>query len=436
MDCLIAAARRAGLCAILMFLFWSQAQALPSFARQTGLACAECHTVFPQLTPLGREFKLRGYLLSEAAQGNVAFPMDQYPPVSVMLQADYTSTSKKQPGTQNGDVEFPDQLSLFYAGRISGKLGAFLQTTYSGPDDEFSMDNADVRFADVAANTDLLYGFTLNNNPTVQDAWSSTPAWGYPFASSNVAPEPIAGTQIDGALGQQVAGLGAYALWNEKLYGELSFYRDAQIGGTQPPDGSRENTVEGNAPYARIALQNRWGSNALEVGALAFCTHIFPTGVTGKTNYFRDIGVDAQYQHLTDNHTLTAHALWIQEKQDRDADFAAGDSARSSLDLSTFKADATYYFHRKYGGSLAYFSTTGDRDRLLYAPEAVTGSRTGKPDTRGWIGELDYVPWPNTKLALQYTAYDRFNGSSSNYDGSGRDASDNDTLFLLGWIAY
>ena len=32
--------------------------AVPSFARQTGMACAACHTVFPELTPFGREFKL------------------------------------------------------------------------------------------------------------------------------------------------------------------------------------------------------------------------------------------------------------------------------------------------------------------------------------------------------------------------------------------
>ena len=37
--------------------------AVPSFARQTGLACEACHTVFPQLTPFGRVFKASGYTL-------------------------------------------------------------------------------------------------------------------------------------------------------------------------------------------------------------------------------------------------------------------------------------------------------------------------------------------------------------------------------------
>ena len=39
----------------------SPAQALPSFARQTGQPCGTCHTDFPALTPFGRRFKLLGY---------------------------------------------------------------------------------------------------------------------------------------------------------------------------------------------------------------------------------------------------------------------------------------------------------------------------------------------------------------------------------------
>ena len=39
------------------------AQALPLFARQTGMACLACHTVYPELTHFGRMFKLNGYQL-------------------------------------------------------------------------------------------------------------------------------------------------------------------------------------------------------------------------------------------------------------------------------------------------------------------------------------------------------------------------------------
>ena len=37
---------------------------MPSYARQTGLACSACHYQFLTLTPFGRKFKLNGYTLT------------------------------------------------------------------------------------------------------------------------------------------------------------------------------------------------------------------------------------------------------------------------------------------------------------------------------------------------------------------------------------
>ena len=62
-------------------------------------------------------------------------------------------------------------------------------------------------------------------------------------------------------------------------------------------------------------------------------------------------------------------------------------------------------YQRKYGGTLAYFSTTGNADPGLYAPAPVTGSANGYPDSRGLIFELDYLPHPQVKLALQYLLF-------------------------------
>ena len=85
------------------------------------------------------------------------------------------------------------------------------------------------------------------------------------------------------------------------------------------------------------------------------------------------------------------------------------------------------------------FSTNGSVDTSLYgageAPGVVT-STNGSPNTSGWMAEFNYVPWLNTKLSLQYTAYNKFNGGTSNYDGFGRNASDNNTAYALVWIAY
>ena len=86
------------------------------------------------------------------------------------------------------------------------------------------------------------------------------------------------------------------------------------------------------------------------------------------------------------------------------------------------------------GGTLAYFSTWGDSDALLYPPGDISGSINGKPNSNGFIYELDYIPLKWSKITLQYIAYDKFNGTCKNYDGSGRKASDNNTFYVLVWL--
>src|SRR5450432_1106697 len=63
------------------------AEAVPSFARQTGQPCAACHTAFPELTPFGRRFKLSGYTL----QGGDSM----LPPVAAMVQSTLTEYARK-----------------------------------------------------------------------------------------------------------------------------------------------------------------------------------------------------------------------------------------------------------------------------------------------------------------------------------------------------
>jgi len=95
-----------------------------------------------------------------------------------------------------------------------------------------------------------------------------------------------------------------------------------------------------------------------------------------------------------------------------------------------------YYYKRKIGGSLGFFNVTGSTDAGLYAAAPVSGSASNDPGSRGYVFEADYLPFLNVKLSLQYVLYSKFNGGSSNYDGSGRNASDNNTLYLLGWFNF
>ncbi len=427
------------------FFLLDSAQALPSFKRQTGMSCTACHTVFPELTPFGRAFKLGGYTL-----GTESKPYESTPPISVMAQVSYTDAQGMNTGiapfnnSENDKINLPQQASVFYGGRIYGKTGAFAQLTYDGVANQFSLDNTDLRFSD---NFDLwgkpfVYGLTINNNPTVQDVWNTTPAWGFPYASSAIAFTPTASAIIDGGLAQQVGGLGVYGYWNHLLYGEVSAYRTNRRGITRPLGAgtTTDTVVDGVVPYWRLALQKLWKKQSFSLGTYGLVADVFPEGSTGgPTDRFTDTAFDAQYQYIGEQHIFTIQSTWIHERQDWNAGFPAGSTANSSDHLDTFRVNANYYYRAEagtVGGTVSRFVTRGSSDPVLYAPASISGSNTGSPDSSGFVFEVDYLPLENVKASLQYVVYDKFNGGRSNYDGSGRDASDNNTIYLVLWLMY
>jgi hypothetical protein len=286
----------------------------------------------------------------------------------------------------------------------------------------------------------------MNNNPTVQDVWNSTPAWQTPFDQrSNAALVPSAATQIDGTLGGTAAGLTGYLWWKNSIYAELGFYRSAPQGfanangNAGPLDSSNPNgTIVGWAPYWRVAYEHQWDRNSWSLGAYGISPKITPTGlaVGSTSDRFSDTALDTQYQFIGDENILSVQATYIKERQTLDASFANGSSTNQSNDLKTYRVGGSYHFRRTYGGALGYFSTTGSSDALRYeSGTALVGSATGSPNSNGWIAELDYLPWQNVKLTLQYIAYQKFNGAKLDYDGNGRNASDNNTLHTAGSIS-
>jgi hypothetical protein len=433
--------------------------ALPSFARQTGLECVACHMSWPELTTVGRQFKLGGYtLMRPATTGErplVSFDRDgpaPLLPLAAFAQASLTRTaSTKTPATD--ESSFPDdnrlvlqQLSLLVAGRLIDHVGTFTQWTYDGVARHSAVDNVDIRVADRYNRNglDVAYGLSLNNNPTMSDIYNTTPVWGFPYASSSVASTPIAQTLIEQGLAQQVAGLSVYSLWNRTFYAELGGYRTADgvfsilRAGV---DRSSAAALDGTAPYWRLALQHEWdgGTQSAMAGTYGLRTRKFPDPLSpsGPTDTFGDYGFDAQYQYVTDAHRVSGQINYIRETQTLDGTFAAGGSTHSSNKLYSVASKITYYYNTKYGATLGYQRIYGDADSTLYPRGTpVSGSATGSPDSSAVILELNWLPWRDRRFTLQYTAYQKFNGARTNYDGFGRNAKDNNTLYAVAWFAF
>ncbi len=421
--------------------------AIPSFARQTGLACSVCHYQFPALTPFGRMFKLNGYTMTGlpaivAKADSTSAPSLQLltiPPISAMFVGSLSHTAKAVPGTQNNTVAFPSAASLYIGGAVTPNVGLFSQFTYTPGDGAFGLDMIDLRYAthrDLDGH-DLLLGATLHNMPTVQDVWNTLPAYSVPYMSSDVVPTPMAGTMLDGGIGM-VTGLGVYSLWDNHLYSEFTVYRSTPQGGGMSAMGAGGGMTQGVAPYWRVAWQNEVGQDYLMVGTFGLHAQLYPTGLSGPTNQFTDAGFDLQYEHPTGAGAVIGHANWTHESQKRVADVIANPpmAAFEHGSLSTFKADITLATSLRYGASLGFFQTTGTGDAMVYQPAAVSGSATGSPNSQGLIADVSYDMWQNARLGLQYVAYTKFNGSSTSYDGFGRSAADNNTLFTYIWLAF
>ena len=75
----------------LLIGFARPAQALPSYARQTGQPCGTCHTDFAGLTPYGRLFKLGVH------RGRRPVPADTLPRLRVQQWKVHSATASEKP---------------------------------------------------------------------------------------------------------------------------------------------------------------------------------------------------------------------------------------------------------------------------------------------------------------------------------------------------
>lgn len=439
-----------------LFLRVPTASAIPSYARQTGFPCKSCHYMPPELTPLGRAFKLNGYTMTgkptvtSPGKGNEsALNILESFPLSVLFDTSFTSLKSPLPASQNGSFEFPQQASLFLAGAWATHVGSFVQVTYNSQKDHFTWDNSDIRYANATKlfSKDLAFGITLNNNPTVEDLWNSTPAWGFPWVSSDWAPGPTARAIVNGGLAQGVAGLGGYAMWNNHLYFAATIYRSAHIGAAQPNTGANQPVnIRGIAPYWRVAWQQNSKNNNFEVGSYGIHMKSTPGAITGLEDGYTDWAIDFQ-DDLTvpkfRGDVVSFRGTYIRENSAIHATFNLTPPGSMFVyhHLNTLQANAEYHFGDKYSATFGWFNIDGTPDPLLFNPGASTTppvivSANGDPRSNGYIANVSWWPVQNIGLTFQYTGYTRFNGASTNYDGAGRNAGSNNTVYLLARFVF
>jgi len=471
-----------------LLLAWlpGSADAIPAFNRQTGQNCVACHAggQFPELTPYGRIFKMTGYTIGERT-----LPISGMAVASLSHVANTSKSDDPAGDFQKNNKPIFATASLLMGGKVTDNIGAFAQVTYDpyasqSADGSFhghaSADNIDIRYADrfIGEQRDLIFGFSANNNPSVSDPWNTAAAW----MQYVPVPSPTSSRFIDGnapypgfGAGGNIAGLTAYAFWNKTVYAELGGYATSKgpfrffSAGVANADNTK---LRGVNPYWRLAYNREWGAHSLMVGTSGMVARVYDdpldTSDPASVHRFTDLAVDAQYQYLLDPHSVTAQLVLTSNRHQLPAALgnqpvafvdANGNSLANTNAVDTnhvIRAKLTYVYRARYGGSVGLFSMTGTHDTAYLTaglepgsltinpdPEsaapsvrAVDGNRTGNPSTNGVTLEAFWTPIQYLRIGAQYTAYGRFNGASKNYDGFGRNASDNNTLFIYTWLAY
>jgi len=230
--------------------------------------------------------------------------------------------------------------------------------------------------------------------------------------------------------------------------------------------------LQGVNPYWRLAYNREWGPHSLMLGTSGMIARVYDdpldTSDPATLHRFTDLGVDVQYQYLLDPHAVTAQLVYTSNRH-RFPDAAAnqpvafvdvnGNALPNTNAVDTnhvLRGKLTYVYQARYGGSVGFFNLTGTHDTAYLtagfdpvtltinpdpaaaAPsmQQVDGNRTGSPATNGITLEAFWMPIQYLRIGVQYTAYGKFNGASKNYDGFGRNASDNNTIFIYTWLAY
>ena len=424
----------------------SAALAIPSYSRQTGEPCTSCHVgaYGPMLTPHGREFKLGGY-----SDGKAIVPL------SLSGTASFTHTAKKlsEPaGEHDGrNNNFAlNEVVGWVAGRILPHLGSFIAIEYSEPERHTELDHFNVTYAQPLkiGGKDAILGLTVNNAPGSTDPFQSFSEMAFPHDSPELVPERLGVPLLTEGLGGQVGGLNGYLWLDNSIYAEVGGYRSLSPHllntiGVEDEAGK----VSGVASYGRLAYQKDFGKQVASVGLVAMHAAILPEREPGPINKYTDYGIDATYQYLGNRKNIVAaNFTYLIEDQQRNFDVAEEVIDRRNHHLNSVRASVSYYRDNTYGLTGAVFNSWGTRDHDLFEEEEDGGSRTGKPNTSGFIVQADWTPFGkedsphspllNLRLGLQYTGYFKFNGASNNYDGFGRDASDNNAVYGFMSVAF
>jgi hypothetical protein len=172
----------------LCWLWVGVAEAVPGFARQTGMSCNQCHTLFggptPNFTATGKKFRALGYrvphgrtAIESGVKGDkgerLYLPLFSF--LSFRLQAEVAAVSKSPVSEEWGEVSTnpTSRVSWFFTGPVSDNIGLWNEwyiIPLGSREEEWclglaSFDELDLRYVFNPDNPDYTIGCAVSNMP-------------------------------------------------------------------------------------------------------------------------------------------------------------------------------------------------------------------------------------------------------------------------------
>ncbi|HXY53547.1 MAG TPA: hypothetical protein VEM40_02620 [Nitrospirota bacterium] len=406
--------------ALFSFLMPHESQAVPSYARQVKKPCTACHTMWANLNQYGRQFKVKAY--TDVSQDweminkdNMNLPV--IAPFSTRVIYEGLVRDSQSQASSSSDV---GQVAIFMAARVFDYAGVFTSAEADG----FSVDSGGGTFTIPTVKMAFQYPLGEGNTlglvafaglATAADPFNSLGGRdrdliyddGLPFILNTGWTFNFWGAHNQGAV------LHGYFLGN-RLYAAYGMMRGGEITDgslASPPAGTLSNndSTDPFDMYSRVAWDQKLSNGAVTFGLVNYYgtqrITMLGTGVplydSKVTRTYVDLSLEQNYG---EDHMVELQALYG-GGNDKNV-FGNGEERK----FDGWYAQADYYYDRTIG-------VIGVLNYVKYKDVAV-GDPTPIDKNYQWIVGVNYLPWLNTKITLQYsdTMTTNINGTSPTAD--------------------
>lgn len=409
-----------GLVAVGGLALAASAHAVPSFTRQTGMTCAQCHVMFgapvPNFTFTGKKFRMNGYRIpfvtdrieagQEGALGGKRLNMSLFPYLSLRYQSVFASQSKAPGAAEAGPIVSnpTSRLALFTGGPVADHFGLWTEL-YLTPDGSasgewslglFSFDEYDLRFTQMRGNN--VFGLAFNNQGIAE--------------VSGFGPWSPGGSQLNRG------GLGGWSHPNRGNFLAYAWINDKFLvtAGASPGDNNlnwRKLSYLGQLAYAPFNSDAKevWFNVMVKAGndAIPLATNTavaanartwsYNAGVTGVPTYVNATGVP----QMANYNRLTAEVRYgFVDKGPHSLEMGTSFNVNTDNYLNGDKLKQNSVFGRvRYVHNRTFGSDITIGKNLTY-DHTVAGTTTRIPDKVSYNTYWTFQPAMNIIIALQY----------------------------------